>query len=111
VEVIVPRFAETGHDLDPALLHAPQGEHAVGNGLQAVGPAAENNHLKTQIVVDVDVQRRAHLFAEFVLKLGQPIAQVAHVVVIDQCQRRDGVHGLGHLGSPHLGAGKIPQQL
>ena len=62
-------------------------------------------------MVDVHVQCRTYLLAQLVLKVGQLLAEVAHVVVVDQRERGDGVHGLGHLGPPHLGARQITKQL
>lgn len=111
VAVIVTQIAESGDDLDSTLFHASQGEQAVRDGLQTVGPAANHDDLQAQIVADVDVHRRAHLFAELVLKVGQPLAEIAHMVVVDQRQRRDGVHRLGHLGPANLRAGQIAKQL
>jgi len=56
-------LAETGDDFDSALFHASQRQQAVGDVLQAIGPATNHDDLKAQIVADVNVQRRAHLFA------------------------------------------------
>jgi hypothetical protein len=107
----VPLPAEACHDLNPALFHAPQSQHAVGDALQAIGPAANDDDLQAQVVVDVNVQGRAHLLAQLVLKLRQLLAEVAHMVIVDQGQRRDGIHGLGHLGPPYFGPGQIAKQL
>ena len=109
--MIVTQIADSGHNLDPALFHAPQGEQAVGDGLQAIGTATKHDNFEAQIMIDVNMQRGAHLLAELVLKVGQLLAEVAHVVVVDQGERGDGVHGLGHLGAPHFGAGQIAKQL
>ena len=50
--------------------------------MQPVGSAAHDENLKAQIVADVNVQCGAHLFTQLMLKLGQPFAEVAHVVVV-----------------------------
>ena len=104
-------LADAGDDLDPALRHAPKSQKAVGDVLQAVGPAAHDENLKAQIVVDVNVESGTHLFAQLMLKLGQPFAEIAHVVVVDQGQRADRVHRLAHLGPPDLCSGQISEQL
>jgi hypothetical protein len=111
VAAIVPRLAESCHDLDSTLFHASQGEQAVGDALQTVGPTANDDDLQAQIVIDVNVQRRAHLLAQLVLKVGQPLAEVAHMVVVYQRQCCDGIHGLGHFGPSHLGARQIAKKL
>ena len=109
--MIVTQVPESGDDLDSTLFHTAQGEQAVGDGLQTVGPAADHDDLQAQIVADVDVHRRAHLLAQLVLKVGQLLAEIAHVVVVNQRERGDGVYRLGHLGPANLRAGQIAKQL
>jgi len=45
------------------------------------------------------------------LKLVQPFAEIAHVVVVDQRQRADRVDRLAHLCPPNLGARQVAEQL
>jgi hypothetical protein len=112
VRVGVVRLArDAGHDLDAAMLDAPQGQQAVGDALEQVGAAAHDDDLEAQIMVDVHVQGRADLLAEVVLQVGQPLAQIAHVVVIDQGERPDGIHALGHPVATDLGARQVAKQL
>ena len=107
----VAGLSNAGDDFDPTLLHAPQSQNAIGDVLQAVGSAAHDENLETQIVVDVNVQGGAHLVAQLMLKLGQSFAEVTHVMVVDQRERADRLHGLAHLGPPNLCSGQVPEQL
>ena len=102
---------QPGDDLDPPLLHAAHGKDAVGDDLQLVGAAAHDDDLEAEIVAQVDVHRRPHPLAELVLQIGQLLAEVAHVVVVDQRQGPDRRHPLRDLGAPHLGPRQIAQQL
>ena len=111
VVVVIVIRRQAGDDLDPPLLHPAHGEDAVRDDLQLVGPAAHDHDLEAEIVAEVDVHRGAHPFAELVLQIGQLLAEVAHVVVVDQRQRPDGRHPLRNLGAPDLGARQVPQQL
>jgi hypothetical protein len=106
----VTMLIDAGHDLDATLFHAAQGKQAIGDALQPVGSAAHDDDLQAQIVVDVHVQCGAHLLAQFVLKVGQPFAKVAHMMVVNHGQGRNGVHSLGHLGPAHLRASEIAKQ-
>jgi hypothetical protein len=109
--MIVAWLAEAGHDLDSALLHSAQGQQAVGDALQPIRTPTNHDDLQAKVVADVHVQCRPHLLAQLVLQLGQPFAEVAHVVVVDQGQGGDGVHGLGHLVAAHLGARQVAKHL
>ena len=111
VVVGVPGDLYRRNDLDPAVLHAADGQDLVGQRRQPVGAAAQHDHLQTEIVRQVDVHRRADVVAEIVLERGQLLAQIARVVVVDQRQRPDRVDAVGDLGAPHLGAAEIAQQL
>lgn len=107
----VAGFADAGDDFDATLFYTPKSQKAVGDVLQAVGSATHDENLKTQIVVDVNVQRGAHLFAQLMLELGQSFAEVAHVMVVNQRERADRLYGLAHLSPPNLGSRQVPEQL
>jgi hypothetical protein len=111
VMIVVVRGRQPGDDLDPSLLHAPHGEDPVGDEMQLVGSPAHDHHLEAEVVAQVDVHRGAHPLPELVLQIGQLLAQVAHVMVVDQRQRPDGRDPLRDLGPPHLGARQIAEQL
>jgi hypothetical protein len=59
----------------------------------------------------MNVERGAHALAQLVLQLGQPLAEIADVVIVDQRQRADRVDALRDLRPPHGGPGEIAQQL
>jgi hypothetical protein len=89
---------------DPARAHQP-----IGGGLDLVGAPAHHDHLEAVVVIEVHVQRRAHLVAEVVLDVVQLLGQLAHVVVVDQRDRRHCRHALlgEHLG--HLGPRQVAE--
>jgi len=99
------------HQLDPAVLHAAHAQHAIGDGAQAIGLAADDHHLHAQLVAQVNVQGGPHRVAQIVLQRRQLVGQIAHVVVVDQRQRRHGIDAPGDLGPGDLGAGQVAEQL
>jgi len=99
------------HQLDPAVLHAAHAQHAIRDGAQAIGLAPDDDHLHAQVMAQVDVQGGPHRVAQLVLQLRQLVGQVAHVVVVDQRQRRHRIHPAGHLGPGDLGPRQIAEQL
>jgi hypothetical protein len=106
--VAAPRARDHLH---PALLHAAHGQDSLRHRLQPVRLALHDDHLQAEIVREVDVQRGAHAVAELVLHLRQLLAEVAHVVIVDERERADGAHALLHLGPPDLGPRQIAEQL
>ena len=60
---------------------------------------------------EVDVQSRAHALAKLVLQVGELLAEIAHMVIVDERQSPHGVDPFGHLGPGHRGPGQIAQQL
>ena len=52
-----------GHDLDAAVGDAAGGEDAIGHPFQLVAAALQDDDLEAAALVEVHVQRRAHLFA------------------------------------------------
>jgi hypothetical protein len=105
------RAVDAGHDLDASLLDPTQGQDTVGDTLQAIRATANDNHLQAQVVVDVDVQGGAHLFAQLVLQVGQSFAEVAHVMVVDHGQGCDGIDRRRHLGATDGGPCQVAEQL
>lgn len=62
-------------------------------------------------MVEMNVKRRTDTIAERVLKFGQALGEVAHVMVVDE---RDGGHGIDRIAETrfrHLGAYEITKEL
>jgi GTP-binding protein len=102
---------DVGHHLEPALFHPARREHLVGRALHDVGGPAHDDDLEAVIVVEVDVHGGTHRVPEAVLNLGELLREVAHVMVVDERERRDARLALAHLLLRHLGAHEIPQDL
>lgn len=98
-------------DLDAAVLHAACGEQAFRGALQVVGLAAEDDDLEAVVVIEVDVERGAHLLAERVLELGEALGEIADVMVVDDGERGDGIDRVTHLRLAHLAANEVSEQL
>jgi hypothetical protein len=103
-------ISQAGHDLHPTVFHAPHRQDALGDRLELIGLAAHDHDLETEVMRQVDMQRRPHAFAQLMLQLGQLLAEVANVMIIDERQRADGVDPLGDLGPSHLAAREVAQQ-
>ncbi len=62
----------------------------VGQFLQPVGSAAQDEDFQTVVAVEMDVGRRGYLSVMVVLHFHQPAREVGLAVVIDECQHADG---------------------
>jgi hypothetical protein len=98
-------------DLDSTLLDPSHGQDAVRDGLQPIRPPAHHHDLETEIVCQVNVERGPDAFTELVLQLGELLAEIADVVVIDERQRADRVDAPRDLGPSDLAAREVAEQL
>ena len=110
VESVV-RGLYRGDHLDAAVLHPARCKDALGEAPQLGGRTLQDDHLQAMRLVEVDVHRRAHLPAERMLELVEALGEIAHVMVVDERDRRDGVGALGELLSRDLGPGEITEHL
>jgi hypothetical protein len=78
-------------NLDAAVLDATHRKDPIGEVLELVGPAPHDHDLEAQVEGQVDVQGCPDALAELVLKLREPLAEIANVVVIDERQGADGL--------------------
>jgi hypothetical protein len=111
VRVSVIVAPEIGDELDAAVLDAACGEETIGHVLQLSRAPAHDDHLEASLAVEVNVERRPNLFAETVLDLREVLAEIAHVVIVNQGHRGDGRGSPRHLGAHHFGAYEIAQNL
>jgi hypothetical protein len=105
-----PRRGRTGivgDDLQSAVSHASRRQDALCETLELVAPPAEHDDLEAAIMVQVNVKRRPNLIPQIVLELGQLLGELAHVVVVDERQRRDGRQPATHARTDHLGPHEI----
>jgi hypothetical protein len=109
MQVLAPEHV--GDQLDTAVLHATHPEDTIRDRLQPIRLAADDHHLHAQIVAEVDMQRSPHRLAQVMLQLSESVAEIANVVVVDQRQRRHGIHAKRNLRTPDLGARQIAEQL
>jgi hypothetical protein len=63
------------------------------------------------MLVEVDVQRRAHAVPQLVLEVGEARGELADVVVVHERQGGDRRHGLGDARAYDPGADPIAQDL
>jgi hypothetical protein len=94
-------------DLDPAVLHAAHRQDAVRDPLEVVRPSAHHDDLEAQVVREVNMQRGPNTLAKLVLQLGEPLAEIADVMIVDQGQGPDRLDPLRHLGARDGGARKV----
>ncbi len=100
-----------GDQLQATLLHAAGGEETIAHALELVGATSQDNHLEAVVVIEVDVERRAHLFAKLVLRCGQTFGELADMVIVDERKRAGGRHAARELYARNLGARQIAQKL
>ena len=110
VRVVMSQI-DVGHDLDPSVLDPAHRQDLVGDCLQPVGFPADDDDLQAVSGAQVNVHRGTDTVAQLVLELGQLLAQVPHVVVVDDGQGRDGIDTGSHLGPDHLGTREIAEHL
>ena len=100
-------MAAVSVNLDRAVQDAFERQDAIGNGLQLVGPAVHDDDFEAVVVIEVNVQGRADFFAQIMLQLGQALAQVADVVIVNEGQRTDRVDPAADLALVDGGAGQV----
>ena len=107
------RLAQSGErdELDAALLDPAGRQQALGSTADAIGWSREHDDLKTVSMIEVDMKGRTDRVAERVLHLGQPLGEVADVVVINQRERGDAGRAFADAGAGDLGADEITQHL
>ena len=89
------------------MLHATRREEPIGDALQLVGAPAEHDDLEAVIVIEMHVERRANAVAEVVLDVVELLAEVAHVMIVDERQRGDGGYAATDVALAHFGAHEI----
>jgi len=67
----------------------PESKQKFQHLLDILGPPLDHKHLKAHVMVDVDVGGRRDEMMVLVLKVGQPVAQMAVVMLVDQGQCPD----------------------
>ena len=102
---------EAGEYLDPPLLHTPHRSDPIRELLNLIRSPMHHDDLQTEIVSEVHVKSGANAISELVLQLGELLAEVPHVVVVDDRQGRDGVDALLHLRPPDLSTREVSKQL
>ena len=77
------------HQMELAVTHAALAHRVVGQRPHRLGRAAQHRDLQAEIVVEMDVQRRHLQIVVLVLRLIEPPAEVARLVVVDIGQGGD----------------------
>jgi hypothetical protein len=111
VGVGVRRGRRVDDQLDSPLLHAAHRQDPIGDDLQLVRLPFQDHDLQTEVVTQVNVHRRSHPVTELMLNLGQLLAEIAYVVVVDERQRPHCVDALGRLGPSDGGPPQIAKKL
>lgn len=106
---LLPR--DVGDDLEATVLHPARREHALGGFFQHVRRAAHDDDLEAVVVVEVHVHRGANGVPEAVLELGQPLGEVADVVVVHEGEGSDGGLAFSHLLLGNLGPNEVAEDL
>lgn len=91
--------------------HSFRRQDLIGGRLELVRATAEDDDLEAEIVVEVHVKRRPDLFPEIVLNLGQLLGELAHVVIVDERERRDAAGLRLRLRARDLAPNEIAQDL
>jgi hypothetical protein len=100
-----------GDDLDASVGHSSGRQQSIGDSLQLVAPAAQDDDLEAPPVVEVNMQGRAHLIPQLVLELGQPLGEFPDMVIVDESQRRHRRSPLRDLRSRDLRPGEVAEDL
>lgn len=100
-----------GDDVDSAVCHAARCEQLVRHALKLATSTPHHDDLHAAVLVEVHVKRRAHLIPQLVLKCGQLLGEIAHVMVVDEGQGGDGRAAACDLRPNHLGSDEVPQDL
>jgi len=101
--------ARVCEQLEHAVKDSARRDHAVGCGAQDVGASSKYDDFEAAIVLEMHVHRRVHLVSELVLHFGQALRQVAHVVIVNDGERADGLYRLGNLAADDLGPRQIAE--
>ena len=110
---LADRLTEPGQrdELDAALLHPARGEQALGSAADAIGRSREHDDLQTVSTIEMDMKGGTNCVAERVLHLGQPLGEVANVMIVDQGERGDARGTFADARSGDLAADEIAQHL
>jgi hypothetical protein len=100
-----------GDDLDSPVGDASRREQAVRDPLQLVASPAQDDDLQATMLVEMNVQRRAHPIAELMLELGEPLGELSNVMVVDERQRGNRGSSTCHLCAHDLCPNEVTQQL
>ncbi len=79
------------HVGDVAVAHAALRDDVIRECLHLGAPASEHSHLKTTVMVEMDMERRLRKAVMRVEILGQAFGQLARRMVVDIAQRRDAI--------------------
>ncbi len=77
------------HEYNVAMAHAALSNDMVSERFYFGTGSLQNRHLKTAVMIEVDVERRLGKAMMVVEVLGQSLRQLARRMVIDVAQRRD----------------------
>lgn len=99
------------HEGEPALLHAARREQPIGRLLQIVRATAQDDDLEAVSLAEMHVHRRAHLLAELVLRFGETLGELSHVVIVNEGKCAGRGCAFADASSRDLGAGQIAQHL
>jgi hypothetical protein len=102
-------LALVGEQLERTVKDAARRDQPVGRVAQHVCATAQHDHFEAAIVVEMHVHRGVDLVAELVLHRRQPLGQVAHVVIVNDGERSDGLDWSLHRAAHHLGAREIAE--
>src|SRR6185437_4394591 len=103
--VAVPRAAVAvlaavdggGHQVEMAVAHAALADRVVGELLDRARGAAQHRHLQAAVVVEMDVHGRDLQVVVPMLCLGQPLAELPGLVIVDVGEGGDAMAVTGFL--------------
>jgi len=103
------RIDRDGHEAHLAVGDAPLGDNRLREFADLFSFAAKHGDLKAARMVEMDVHRRDLVVVMLVIRIGQPLRQLASVVVEDIGERRDAIAGkaLIDAGALEAEAGEI----
>jgi hypothetical protein len=97
-----------GDDLNTAMRDAPRCEELVGHALKLVAAPVHDDDFEASVGVEVHVESGAHPISELVLKLRELFGELAHVMVVDEGERGDGMRAASHLRPNNLTSDEVP---
>lgn len=98
-------------DHGTSVLDTLGGDDPVARHPQLCGRTAHHDDFEAMIVIEMNVQRRDDCLAEFVLHLGELLGQLAHVMVVDNGERRRADAAFGYVLLGEIRADQIAQRL